>query len=258
MPENPTPDGETPFNLSLVERLLAEPADPRDAAEQDLATLFGALRAPAEPHELAREREHLAAFAAARASATEPALPRRRSVLATFLAAKTTVAAAALAAVAAGAAYTGSLPTRLQNVAHETIGAPAVDAKGQHPDATSKPHPSRSAGDAKGPDATGSAAHGLCTAFTAGGLSTKSTAYASLADAAGGADQIAAYCATVAKPGSPSTHPTPQPTGKPSDHPTGKPTDPGSGHSTGKPTDKTTGKPTAPHTGKPTDAPGNG
>jgi hypothetical protein len=254
MPENPTPDGETPLDPSLVERLLAEPADPRDAAEQDLATLFAALRAPAEPHELAREREHLAAFAAARASATEPALPRRRSVLATFLAAKTTVAAAAIAAVAAGAAYTGSLPTRLQNVAHETIGAPARDAKAQRPEATSKPHPSRSAGDDKGLDATGAAAHGLCTAFAAGGLPTTSTAYQSLAEAAGGADDIEAYCATVAKPGASSTHPTTRPTGKPSEHPTGKPSE----HPTGKPTDKTTGKPTDLRTGKPTEAPSNG
>jgi hypothetical protein len=258
MPENPTPDGETPVDPLLVERLLAEPADPRDAAEQDLATLFAALRAPAEPHELAREREDLVAFAAARASATEPALPRRRSVLATFLAAKTTVAAAAVAAVAAGAAYTGSLPTRLQNVAHETIGAPAGDVKAQRPDATSKPHPSRSAGDDKGLDATGAPAHGLCTAFAAGGLRTTSTAYESLADAAGGAGEIEAYCATVAKPGSPSAQPTARPTGKPSGQPTAKPTDRASGHPTGKPTDKTTGKPTDLRTGKPTDPAGNG
>ena len=52
-----------------------------------------------------------------------------------------------------------------------------------------------------GPDATGPAADGLCTAFTHGGLTAFSTGYASLASAAKGASNIATYCATIPKSG---------------------------------------------------------
>jgi len=255
MPEHTPPDAGTPFDPFTVERLIAEPATARDAAEQDLATLFGALRAPAEPQELAREREHLAAFAANRALGTPVITTRRTSVLTTFLATKTAAAAAAVAAVtAAGAAgaYTGTLPDRLQSVAHDTIGAPAGETRAQRPDPSPKPHPSpsrdtngkESAGAAGGVDATGAAAHGLCTAFAAGGLATTSTAYRSLAEAAGGASRIDAYCASVPAPGTPSARPTGTPaheTGKPDDAGQGKP----EGVGTGKPDDLRTGKPTA-------------
>jgi hypothetical protein len=258
MPENTPPDG-APLDPFAVDRLLADPDTARDAAEQDLATLFAALRAPAEPHELAREREHLAAFAAARALGPLATTTRRSSVLTSFLATKTAVAAAAVAAVtAAGAAgaYTGSLPDRLQNVAHDTLGAPAGNAKSQRPDKTPKPDPSPSRSNRDGSvDATGSAAHGLCTAFAAGGLATTSTAYGSLAEAAGGASRIEAYCAAVPAPGEPSTGPTTKPNGKPivkpTDHPTGAPAD------RGKPTDLRKGKPDDLRTGKPTDRPGH-
>ena len=57
-----------------------------------------------------------------------------------------------------------------------------------------------------GPDATGPAAHGLCTAFAHGGLNATSTAYASLASAAKGASNIATYCATIPKKGPKATH----------------------------------------------------
>jgi hypothetical protein len=252
MPENPTP--------------------PRDAAEPDLATLFAALRAPAQPHELAREREHLAAFAAARALATTPDTSRRRPVLAQLLATRTAAAAAVAAVAAAGAAgaYTGSLPTRLQNVAHDTIGAPAGDSRAQRPDPAPKggatPSGSRDDGAGNGAlDARDPAAHGLCTAFAAGGLATTSTAYRSLAGAAGGPAAIPAFCATVDDPGGdpgdrPATRPTGKPTDKPASKATGKPSGNGTGkpenHATGRPTGHTTGKPTDLRTGKPADRPG--
>ena len=251
MPENTPPDAGTPFDPFTVERLIAEPDTARDAAEQDLATLFGALRAPAEPHELAREREHLAAFAAARALGTPVTTTRRRSVLTSFLATKTAVAAAAVAAVAgvgAAGAYTGSLPDRLQNVAHDTLGAPGGgETRSQRPDTTPGPGSTPSRSKAAGVDATGAAAHGLCTAAAAGGLATTSTAYRSLAEAAGGASRIAAYCASVPAPGKPSARPT----GAPADRDTGKPVDAGQG----KPGDLRTGKPDDVRTGKPTARP---
>ncbi|WP_457946502.1 hypothetical protein ACTAQI_13385 [Pseudarthrobacter sp. alpha12b] len=66
----------------------------------------------------------------------------------------------------------------------------AAEAPGPHPDAAPV-----------GPDATGPAAFGLCTAFTAGGLDSGSTAYQALSDAANGSAGIAAYCTSVPVPG---------------------------------------------------------
>lgn len=68
------------------------------------------------------------------------------------------------------------------------------------PTETADPEPSPTS-TAAGPDATGPAAFGLCNAFTNGGLSTTSTAYAALVQAAGGEDGVGAYCATVTAPG---------------------------------------------------------
>ena len=108
------------------------------------------------------------------------------------------------------AAYADLLPTVAQQVAHDSIGAPLprtersaapTDGPTVEPTAvrtaTTKP---------AGPDATGPAAHGLCTAFARGGLNATSTAYASLASAAKGASNIATYCATIPKPGPEATH----------------------------------------------------
>jgi hypothetical protein len=259
MPENTRPDDEIPADLWSVDRLLADPESARDTAEQDLATLFAVLRAPAEPDELAGERELLAACDAARALETAPPTSRRTSMLAPFLAAKTTVAAAAIAACAAGAtgAYTGSLPSGLQNVAHRTIGAPAHEEHPDTPKATPTAHPSSSTsakaddGDRTGRD------HGLCTAYRRGGLPTHSTAYETLAKAAGGPAEIPDFCAARTAPsGAPSAHPSARPTGDPGDrgnggrdgHATGRPSDapdkPGDG--AGKPAVTPTGKPSVP------------
>lgn len=111
-------------------------------------------------------------------------------------------------------------------------------------------------GTAVGPDATGSAAHGLCTAWKAvaangnGGKAMDSVAFNNLAKAAGGADKIASWCATVTAPGASGDHATGKPSskGKPATVPTGKPaTGP-----TGKPTTVPTGRPTTQPAGKPT------
>lgn len=148
------------------------------------------------------------------------------------------IAAGALAAGAlaaggtAAAAYTGSLPDPLQQGAHSLVGAPlpsAVPASAPTANPTASPNPSpRSTAsptaspdpdstakpDSVGPDATGPAAFGLCTAFKHGGLDASSSAYASLAKAANGAANITAYCAKIPAPGNsghdrPSSKPTP-------------------------------------------------
>jgi hypothetical protein len=137
---------------------------------------------------------------------------------------------AALAAAAVGfggvaaAAYTGVLPAGLQDIAHNAVGAPAANhgksADHKPADSTTKT--------AVGPDATGHAAFGLCTAWAHvqahGHAADKSIAFRNLATAAG-KKGITAYCATVPHPGSTATgKPSTHPTGKPSTHPTGKPT----------------------------------
>ena len=193
--------------------------------------LLAALTAPATEAELAGETSARVAF---RTTTTVPASHRRRpawrpAVLSTLLASKLTTALAAGAvglSGAAAAAYTGSLPDTAQDVAHNTIHAPAAK---HH----AKPSTAPSATPV-GPDATGPAAYGLCTAFdkerTHGKAAEKSIAYRNLATAAGGADKIAAYCATVPKPSdSPAAG-----SGKPSTHPTGKPASVPA-HATGKP-----------------------
>ena len=183
-------------------------------------------------------------------------------MLAQLLATKTAAAAVAACAVAAGAAgaATGTLPQGLQQVAHDTVGAPAPDkdkpavehktgkdnAKGSGASATRSPK-------AVGPDATGAAKDGLCSAFENGGLATTSVAYRELAEAAGGAEQIAAYCGTDATP-EPTDEPSDKATGKPTAKPTGKPSDKGTdaGGSTDKgsrPTDKPSATPSIPANG---------
>jgi hypothetical protein len=142
-------------------------------------------------------------------------------------------AAAATVALggAAAAAYAGVLPAPAQQFAHHAIGAPS-------------PKPSHGPGGkqaaAPGPDATGPAAFGLCTAYThakAHGTSTgKAVAFRNLAAAAGGAANIAAYCAAVPRPGHPQPgQPASVSSGKPASHPTGKPASLPAPHATGKP-----------------------
>lgn len=86
-------------------------------------------------------------------------------------------------------------------------------------------HPAAGGSLAGDHELTAAAAFGLCTAFQHGGLDSGSTAYASLAKAAGGAAHLSSYCAAIAHPGNPdgtsASHPgapsTPPPTGKPAD-----------------------------------------
>jgi len=155
------------------------------------------------------------------------------SFIASAIGTKVAIAAVALVALGGGtaaAAATGVLPTPGHTFVHN-------DSETTDPTDSPSPDPSSSASPI-GPDATGPAAFGLCTAYTAGGLSTHSIAFGALQSASTDGD-IAAYCATVlaAHPGQLGQHgqgniPAPHHTGAPSDHSTsGKPDDAGShGH----------------------------
>ena len=142
------------------------------------------------------------------------------SFLTTLVSSKLTVAALALGTVAVGgtaaAAFTGSLPTLpTQNArapftvpadTESPTGTPSADPS-ETPRSESSDSPSAgSSATPVGPDASGPAAFGLCNAYAKGGLNSSSTAYGSLASAAGGAANIATYCATVMAPGQSASH----------------------------------------------------
>jgi hypothetical protein len=161
------------------------------------------------------------------------------SLFTTLITSKIAAGALAAGAIAVGgtaaAAYSGSLPGSLQEGAHSAAGSPTPSASSSAAPSP-KAKPSRPAG-VNGPDATGAAAFGLCTAFSHGGLHPSSTAYASLESAAKGAGNIADYCGKVTATHE-SAKPTPDKSDTPEDeatessaHGKGKGTAPSSGHS---------------------------
>jgi hypothetical protein len=190
---------------------------------QPVADVLAALTAGPAGDELAGEYAALAAFRN-RVGVPVPAHQprhRRHPLLASLLSARA-AAATAVAALSFGgfatAAFAGALPAPAQQFAHSTIGAPAAGDRqptGTHPSATATP---------VGPDATGPAAFGLCTAWAHakahGTSSQQAVAFRNLAAAAGGAANVAAYCAAVPHPGASSSHPT----GRHTSHPSGPPT----------------------------------
>jgi hypothetical protein len=152
------------------------------------------------------------------------------------------VTALAAGAVALGglgaAAYAGTLPDSAQDVAHTLIGAPSGHGKG-HGKGLNK-HNGNETGGPVGPDATGPAAYGLCTAYENAKVHGKavdhSVAFGNLAAAAGGVNKIDQYCDKIPRPsgaaesaetgGGATNHATNKPKVAPStapSHPSGKP-----------------------------------
>jgi hypothetical protein len=232
------------------------------AGLQPAAALLAALNAAPQDGELAGHARALAEFRRrglpvhARRSAR-----RRRRSLTSLLTAKVAAAVAVAAATALGgvaaAAYTGTLPAPAQQFAHSVIGAPSPQPSHRpgtpqpshrpgtpqpsHRPGTPQATPART--DAVGPEATGPAAFGLCTAYAHakahGTASQKAVAFRNLAAAAGGAAKIAAYCTAVPHPGgsqsSQSASAPTHPAGRPSSHPAGKPSSQPTPHRTGRP-----------------------
>jgi hypothetical protein len=229
-------------------------------SKRDLAGISGGLRgaltADPAPDELTGEAEALAAYRAV--SWDRRWSWRRPALLATKLGAATVACVLGLSGVAT-AAYTGSLPDSLQDVAHKAIKAPKAH-KDKH---------------GVGPDAKGPAAYGLCQAFAKDKQDQKdqqdkddadkrespkavppgqakkqvnanangkangngqagkehgkqgSVAYRNLVQAAGGEDKVEAYCATVPKPtddAEPKDSEKPRPSHPATGKPTAKPT----------------------------------
>jgi hypothetical protein len=231
----------------------AEPPEGLVPGLQPVADALAALTAAPARDELAGEAAALAEFTSRVGMPVPVSRSRhRRHPLLTPLLSARAAAAAAVAALSLGgfatAAFAGALPAPAQQFAHHTFGAPAADGgqpTGTHPSATTTP---------AGPGATGSAAFGLCTAWAHakahGTSSQQAVAFRNLAAAAGGADNVAAYCAAVPHPGASSSgtaHPAgpsaSHPTGPPASHPAGPPASHPTGPPASQPTPRATGQP---------------
>jgi hypothetical protein len=188
-----------------------------------LARLLAAAAAPAGPQELAGEQLAMASFAAEMRSNPPTLVPRRTAVPRKVFSMK--AAAAALVAVLSvggvAAAATGLLPGQASPVADQapaTTGADAAarglgEAAGASMGGTAQAASTDGQGRASavGPDATAAARAGLCRAWQAGqaadhGRRMDSVAFQALVDAAGGADNIAAYCEDITAGSSAGAH----------------------------------------------------
>jgi hypothetical protein len=179
-----------------LERLLDGRLDPGSAPPGygGVARLLAAAAAPAAPEELAGEQQALAQFAAVHSR--PPTRASRRNAVPSKLFTMKAAAAALVAVLSVGgvaAAATGLLPGRAHHVADR---APATTA-------------ASTAGHGVGAAVADldTARQGLCRAWQAGegtdhGRRTDSEAFQALAAAAGGADNVAAYCKDVTTGGS--------------------------------------------------------
>jgi hypothetical protein len=201
MPTSPFPWATRP-EARAGDALLAGTCQPEEAPAElrAVAEVFAALRAPADQREVAGWDHALTAYRGVAGLPEASSRSRRRrprliaAPLGTKLAAAAGVAVVALLSGGVAAAYTGNLPVALQKVAHDTIAAPGVRVTRTLPTPSGPVHP-------VGPPATGSAAHGLCRAYQQSEGNGKSVAYRNLVKAAGGAGQVAAYCAGIGHPG---------------------------------------------------------
>ena len=244
------PPGAPPELRPLAEvlaELAGRPVGDELAGEADTLTAFrNHFGAPGSAHRVGRNRRPR---------------PRYRHLPLRVAAAATTILGLGGLATAA---YAGALPTGLQRLAHDIIGAPAAGAQ-----PASKPSSAI-------PAATGQPGYGLCTAWAQakahGTRKQQAVAFGRLAAAAGGAGNVTAYCTAAARTATPSSRPrsaprpphrSGQPTVLPTPHGSGKPTVLPTPHGSGKPTVLPTphgsGKPTAlptPHgSGKPSALP---
>jgi hypothetical protein len=244
----------------LLERLLDGRLDPGSVPPGDggLARLLAAATAPAGPQELAGEQLAMATFAAVMRSQTPTLVPRRTAVPRRVFTMK--AAAAALVAVLSvggvAAAATGLLPGQASPVADQAAATTGADAAAHGLGKAAAANLGRSANagsadglgraSAVGPDAAGAARAGLCRAWQAGqggdhGRRMDAVAFQALADAAGGADEVAGYCEDVAAGRSADAHgqgqaSPPSVSAPPTTHSppgSGPPTDPGPPASTG-------------------------
>ncbi len=231
--------GHPSFDEVTAERLLRgqRPAPGAPVAEQAVSDLLAAASAPPSARELSGEARAVAAFIATRPATTGPRharhVVRRRRPTVGPRVSHGVAAAAALGVLTLGgvaaAAYTGSLPSPIQRLAHDHLGAPhgnSPNASGSttstRPTSTASALRSGRTGNAgqpglsamtptsrptpSGPGRATSTAPAsqrfqLCTDYAAararGDQREADNAWRGLEKAAGGADNVAAYCAPV-------------------------------------------------------------
>ncbi|HEY7049386.1 MAG TPA: hypothetical protein VH373_19370 [Jatrophihabitantaceae bacterium] len=244
------PGGHPSIDEVTAERLLRgqRPAPGASATEQALSDLLAAASAPPSARELSGEARAVAAFTATRPATTGPRharhVIRRRRPAVRPRVGHGVAAAAALGALTLGgvaaAAYTGSLPSSIQRLAHDHIGAPhgapahKPAASSTRPQSTHTalrsgrgalpgqpglsamtptPPPTSSSKSQTRPSSstnstTADVRSQLCTAYVSarmrGDDAAADKAYQKLADAAGGRDKVWDYCAPVWRTISPS------------------------------------------------------
>jgi hypothetical protein len=235
-------------DASLAALLTGAELPPGAAPElRPLAEALAGLAGRAVGDELAGEADTLTAFRdyfAAPVPAHHVGRNRRPQPRSRHLPLRAAAAATAILGLGglATAAYAGALPTGLQRLAHDIIGAPSATAQ-----PAARPSPAI-------PAAAGQPGYGLCTAWAHakadGTRKQRAIAFHEVAAAAGGPGNVTAYCAAAARTAPPSSRPAPTPSqhsGKPARLPTphgsGKPSALPTPHESGKPTPYLPGKP---------------
>jgi hypothetical protein len=254
MTNDPEQHGEHSLDEVTAERLLRgmRPSSGATAGEQALGDLLAAASAPPSARELSGETRAVAAFNASRSATTGPrhgrhAIRRHRPAMRPRVS-HGVAAAAALGALTIGgvaaAAYTGSLPSSIQRLAHDHLGAPhpsqpkstalkaqssqprspslaqGSDDQGGHPAppglSVVTPHPMSSADGQQGTTDSQNAQGGpdqLCTAYAHARVQADQhaadNALRKLEKAAGGPQNVLAYCARVWGSGAPTLNPEP-------------------------------------------------
>lgn len=193
-----------PLDDATADRLLAGSLLPDDAPPgyAQVAALITAARGSGDTTGMASRQAAVSAMTAVIASRSgTSSSPRRResrrmfSKLLTLKALGVALPAVALTAGSAAAA-TGSLPTPAQSAVSSALSNVGIHVPNGHSESSA---PSN----AVGPDATGAAKYGLCTAAqaNAGHASSKSVAFANLQKAATAAGEtVTQYCAGVTPP----------------------------------------------------------
>jgi hypothetical protein len=262
MTNDPEQHGEHPLDEVTAERLLrgVRPSAGATAGEQALGELLAAVSAPPSARELSGETRAVAAFSASRSATTGPRhsrhvirrlRPAMRPRVSHGVAAAAAFGALAIGGVAA-AAYTGSLPTSIQRLAHDHLGAPhprqprtaaGTDASSQqrgssptgpfttptghpappglsvvtsHPTASGRGRPTTTTPTSLSPLAE---RYGLCTAYSHARAQADEqaadNALRRLEKAAGRPDHVSAYCAPVWHTSTPSPNPEPHDSANP-------------------------------------------
>ncbi|MEV0429053.1 hypothetical protein [Micromonospora sp. NPDC050495] len=233
--------GEGPADRAETDRLLdaARAGRPPGPDADPLARLLAAAAAPAEPGELGGEEQALAAFRAARAEpAPAPARASRRRLRLGAAAWAAGLAATATAGVAFAAVRLDRAPAPVPAPSTASTGGPVGPTRSGSADPTAgspAPTPASAA-----PTATGLPGRpartpqltGLCRAYLAKSAGQRAEAletpaFGTLVVAAGGADQVTAYCTRLVPAPGPKASPKPDPKASPKSEPKASPGAPG-------------------------------